>query len=343
MAMSGDADQFPERDDPQLGRDPRQPGRMGREDLLDLAGLQALGLLGDESLEAEFREAFDAADPRLQQEVIDRQAEWATEAAFLSSESTPASLRDRVLAARPRPVGVAVGHGRDDEHDGWLGDSIAVVGSGPASLPRDRESGDESMRSGRRSSGRGRWAGGDPGSRGRSADARWAEAEPIEWRGRVGAWLWRAAALSLAAGLAVSVWFQVKLLEQTSAIAGLAVQRGTEEKFRSLLGVEFDRFLSGRVKVVGLVGAGDGGGVATLHVDPVRRDGFLVVIDLPRSDAPYLLRHVSASGEVSTVLESIEPAGSVAGFLLADLAPLLPVRGRWEIVDAAGEVVLRSS
>lgn len=323
----------------------RRSGRMGREELLDLAGLQALALLGDEALEEEFKSAFDAADPRLQREVLERQAEWASEAAFLSEESPPAALRDRVLASRPLAVGVGVGGGEDDDGT-WLGDD--AIAGGAAAPPRGRDGdgrdrGDGSLRSSRFAAGRGRWAGGDAVSRERSALAGLPDAGPIEWRSRVGAWLWRAAALALAAGLAVSIWFQAKLLEQTSAIAGLAVQRGTEEKFRSLLGVEFDRFLSGRVEVVGLVGTGAGGGVATLHLDPVRRDGLLVVIDLPRSEGPYSLRLVSGSGEASTVLESIEPAGSVAGFLLADLSALPSSGGRWEMLDAAGEVVLLSN
>lgn len=318
-----------------------------REELFDLAGLHVLGLLSDEELDREFRAAFDAADLRLRSEILDRQAEWATDAAFLSDDSPPSWLRDRVLASRPVPAAVPIGagvgrggsggEGSDDEWPGPHGDLGGASGAtrsvSTAASPR------EGIAAGRirLASGRDEHA-----SLRRQLVVESELRDAAGWGGRVGAWMWRTAALAFAIGLAVSIWFQARLLEQTSAIADLAVQRGTEEKFRSMLGVEFDRFLSSRVTVVGLVPAGSRGGVATVHVDPVRRDGFLVVIDLPRASGPYALRALRDSGGLATVLPAFEPAGSLAGFALPDLSEVVGAADRWEILDAGGEVVLRS-
>lgn len=342
--MSSDGGGF---GDPSGEGDASPNRRASREELFDLAGLHVLGLLGDEELEREFLDAFDAADPRLQSEILDRQAEWATDAAFLSDDSPPSWLRDRVLASRPAPaaapIGAAVGRGGSvggGSGEEWSGTGaeadVAPMATRPVSTaasPRE----------------------GIAGGRVRLASSRDEHAslqrrlvveselrDAAGWGGRVGAWLWRTAALAFAVGLAVSIWFQARLLEQTAAIADLAVQRGTEEKFRSMLGIEFDRFLSSRVTVVGLVPAGSGGGVATVHVDPVRRDGFLVVIDLPRASGPYALQALCDSGGLAMVLPAFEPAGSLAGFKLPDLSEVAGVSRRWEILDAGGEVVLRS-
>jgi hypothetical protein len=342
--MSSDRGGFGE----QSGDDGPSPNRpTSREELFDLAGLHVLGLLGDEELEREFLDAFDAADPRLQAEILDRQADWATDAAFLSDDSPPSWLRDRSLANRPasapKPIGAGVGKGGDggpDLDEEWSGvggetDGASRV-SRPASAPPSPREGIAGGRV-RLSSSRDEHA-----SLRRRLVVESELRDAAGWGGRVGAWLWRTAALAFAIGLAVSIWFQARLLEQTSAIADLAVQRGTEEKFRSMLGVEFDRFLSSRVTVVGLVPAGSQGGVATVHVDPVRRDGFLVVIDLPRASGPYALRALRESSEPVTVLPAFEPAGSLAGFRLPDLSEVAGGLGRWEILDAGGEVVLRS-
>jgi len=313
-----------------------------REELLDLAAVHALGLIDDAALEDRFLRGLDEAQPALQSEILERQAEWAADPAFLSAEPLPAVLRDRVLAMRPRPVLVGGGddgtplHGRE-----WAAGGVIETREGDAS--------------------------GQGGSAVRGAlggfrfemDAHGEVPAPLRKlidhvdrqvaaaaRGHSVTWLWRALALALAVGLVASLWFQLRLGERSAEIAGLALQRQTETRMRELVGFDLDRFLSGRSLVVGLDHVGrNGRGAAILYIDPVAGDGFLVVAGVRSEDGPFSLRLVRRDGGVRPVLGKMQPAGTLVGFAVPSIGLDSEAIDtlHWEVLNAAGEVLLRSS
>ena len=160
-------------------------------------------------------------------------------------------------------------------------------------------------------------------------------------RFRAAPWLWRAASLTLAAGLLVSAWFQVRLSDRVAAIAELSMQRQTDERLRALIGPGFDRFLAGRARVVGLAGANSNvDGAATLLLDPEVGDGFLLTVGLGQQRGPYTLRIVDE--ENSTSLLSFDPQTAAGGFRISKERLANAAGGRFEILDATGTVILRS-
>lgn len=161
-------------------------------------------------------------------------------------------------------------------------------------------------------------------------------------RTRNAPWLWRAASLTLAAGLLVSAWFQVRLSDRVAAIAELSMQRQTDEQLRRLIGPGLDRFLAGRTRVVGLGGAtADIDGSATLLLDPEAGDGFLLAFGLEPQQGPYVLRALDEAG--ATTLLSFDPQTAAGGFRISKDRLAGTAGMRFEIADASGNVILRSA
>ncbi len=292
---------------------------MDREALLDIASLEVLGLLDEASAEA-FRVALDAAPERWRAEVIERQAEWASDPRFLASSHPSPELRARTLAAVTRamrvgaaiPVaaGVAAFGDRSSRSDGRL-----VANEESVSAPLRQIVEQLRLR------------------------------QEADRQGRAAPWLWRAASLVLGAGLLVSAWFQIRMSDRVAEIAELSMQRQTDEQLRALIGEGFERFLVPRSSVIGLAAAApDGRGGATVYRHP-DGDGFLLVLGLPSAAGPYELRAVCCDDEATT--ESVltfEPMEAASGFRLsADRLASLGAGARWEIVDGSGAVVLRSA
>ncbi|MFZ9691345.1 MAG: hypothetical protein ACO3EP_04830 [Phycisphaerales bacterium] len=291
---------------------------MDREALLDIASLEVLGLLDEASAEA-FRVALDAAPERWRAEVIERQAEWASDPRFLASSHPSPELRARTLAAVSKAMRV--------------GAAIPVAAGVSAS--RDRSS---------RSDGR-------VGAHEESVSAPLRQIveqlrlrQEADRQGRAAPWIWRAASLVLGAGLLVSAWFQIRMSDRVAEIAELSMQRQTDEQLRALIGEGFERFLIPRCSVIGLAAAPNGRGGATVYRHP-DGDGFLLVLGLPSAAGPYELRAICCDDEATT--ESIltfEPMEAASGFRLsADRLASLGAGARWEIVDGSGAVVLRSA
>jgi anti-sigma-K factor RskA len=86
--------------------------RMNTRDLLELASLDALGLL-DEDERRQFEAAFQAASPALRAQVRREQARTADLSDILPRAEAPAGLRARVLAAVGEAI-AAVGGSRDE-------------------------------------------------------------------------------------------------------------------------------------------------------------------------------------------------------------------------------------
>jgi len=286
-----------------------------REELLDLATLESLGMLDDEQSRTFWRR-LDSASDAIRAEIIERQAGLAAERAFLSAEDPDPSLRSRVVGAvraasavrQPVQVGADAG---------------ATASGGGDAEP---------------------WRGGDEEPRPlRQLVERMRREQEIERRSRTAPWLWRAASLVLAAGLVVSVWFQARLSERVASIAELAMQRQTEDQLRALIGPGLDRFLAGRCEVIGLAGASaEARGAASLLIDPSLEDGFLVVQGLPAIEGGYVLRGIDESGATSVILE-FQPVGAVGGYRVpAERLAVMPGR-RFEVADSTGRVILRSA
>lgn len=89
---------------------------MSLKDLLELAHLDALGLL-DEDDQRRFERAFVAAPPALKDQVRAEQARWADMDPILPRVEPPADLRDRVLAAVEQAMirDVALGDSMGDD------------------------------------------------------------------------------------------------------------------------------------------------------------------------------------------------------------------------------------
>ncbi len=273
---------------------------VGRESLLDQASLQILGAL-DPAEEEAFLARLDAASPSLRREVIERQAGWAIDPLFRSSAPPPPGLRSKVIAA------------------------VVAASEAPAHpVQRDRAVVSEAS----------------PAVALRTIIEQLKLQQEVAVRHRAAPWLWRAATLVLGAGLLVSAWFQVKMSEQVSSVAALALQRQTDSQLRELIGSGFDRFLSARTRVIGFAGEG---GSATLYLDPAIGDGFLLTLGLADSGGPFTLRAVDCCGdEGSRPVLTFDPQDAVAGFRIS-AEQFEGLQGaKFEILTASGDVVLRT-
>ena len=105
----------------------KSPELLRREELLELAALDAMGQL-DEFEADHYTRSFHAAPASVQEEIRRLQAEIATDEAFLSDEEMPADLKARVMGA----VTAAI-----DEEAAALRPiaSIGVRGTRPTSCP----------------------------------------------------------------------------------------------------------------------------------------------------------------------------------------------------------------
>lgn len=251
---------------------------------------------------AAFDRAYEAADPATQAAIREIEAAWATEPALRSRETPDPALRMRVIDAVRRE----------------MASRSQPVGSSSEVALEDL---------------RGPLQGLVEQIRAQQESTR---------RVRTAPWLWRAASLTLAAGLLVSAWFQVRLSERVAMIAELAMQRQTDDQLRTLIGPGFDRFLAARTRVVGLSGTSAAvDGAATIYLDPEAGDGFLLALGLSPQAGPYTLRIVEE--QASRTLLSFDPRDAAAGFRISAERLAGVVGGRFEIVDGAGTVMLRSA
>jgi hypothetical protein len=297
---------LPDSDLPSSGADRSATGPGAETSLADEAVLSALGLL-EASDQSAFDQALAAADDATRAAIRDVEASWAVEPAFRSRETPDPTLRTRVLHAVRRDM----------------------VQSNLSATAHVAPSEDSSSLEGLRGP-----------LQGLVEQIR--EQQESSRRFNSAPWLWRAASLTLAAGLLVSAWFQARMSERVAAIAELSMQRQTDEQLRALIGPGLDRFLAGRTRTVGLGGVdADVDGAATLLLDPEVGDGFLLAFGLAPQNGPYVLRAVD--GATSTTLLSFEPESATGGFRISADRLAGVLGGRFEILDAAGSVILRSA
>lgn len=279
---------------------------LGRSELLELAPLEALGLL-DDIEERRFDIGYHEATSVVQSEVQDLQAAVAAEFGSASKDAPDRALRYRVLASLSAAI----------DADDTACAPIAAIGD-PTAYRRS------------------------PPLQGVSN----AQAEAVANAVRVdraarSSTLWRAAALTFGCGLLVTLFFANNLAQTTRDLAHLALSNEVRLELRDRVGFTYLSYLdSSTAEVVALGGtAGDGAGV--LFIEVKNNSGLFVAFHLPESEGPYTLVAVDPSSGERTQLATVANAGQFAAmeFSLSNHT----AGSDFEVLNAAGEVILRTS
>jgi hypothetical protein len=254
-----------------------------REELLELAPLEALGLL-DEVDERRFDISFDEAAPTVQDEVRDLQAAVAAEFGSAGSESPDRSLRYRVLAALSSAV----------EEDDQQCAPIAAIGS-PRAFQRNQIT--ES----------------NP-SAAKEIDPKLAEAIRRERYAR-SSLIWRAASIALGCGLLVTLFFAKQLTQDSKELVELALSNSNSMELREKIGPTYGEFLNSSTSVVHSMASVDpatiSGGI-TIFIEPKTQEGLLLGFGLAPTAGQYRLYVVDPTTKTEKVLRAFTPAQALA-------------------------------
>lgn len=270
------------------------PTIMNREQLLELAALDAYGLLDE--FEAElYTRSFHHAPAAVQDEIIRFQSELAADPTLLPQEEPPAELRQRVLQAVSRAI--------ERQHS-----ELAPL----ATIGRRRETSDNYV------------------------DSRYVFRPAA---------LWRAAAFILAGAVAVMAYFWSQSNEYARDLARLALSNLTSEELKQKLRPDYEEFVSNPTVVARVMRplVNNFPGSATVFVDGTTDQAFVLIMGLPVTAGEYELRVTHADG-TSEMLRQFASIGPVNGLRFENLAKAtLAVTAVWEVIDASGAVVLRST
>ena len=282
-----------------------------RDELLELAPLEALGLL-DEFEEHRFDQGFATATPAVQGEVRDLQAAVAAEFGSASQDVPDRALRYRVLAA----ISAAV------ESDNESLAPIAAIGN-----HTDFQRRLERLASQHSSAGTETVA--DAVRRDRAARS---------------SLLWRAAALTLGCGLLVTLYFTNRLSETTRDLAHLALSNQNrielQEGLREQVGPTYVSYLDSSTAVVYSMAGTPKNGAGLLFVEPMNKTGLFIAFDVPQDLGPFTLVAVDPTSETRITLATITNAQQLAAVEI----DLTGVTGRqFDLVDASGEIVLTTT
>ncbi len=315
------------------------PDPMSREELLELAPLDAFGFL-DEVESAMFNRAFHHAPASVQAEVRALQAQLAEQASFLSDEDPRPILRQKVIvrvaeeiedaAERLKPLatigsslaGVVAGSSTAVQVSGTLlAGSPARRGNGDGLETRpldDRDGGDDSMRELVAE------------IRARAALAERDRSTPY----------WRAAAFFLAAGLVASLYFLGSTMRTAEEIARQASNRVISEQLREAV-PDLTDFIF-RDSLHRTLASADMAvdATATLIINPETRETLLMGFGLDPNRGPYILRSVDDQGN-ATVVSTFEADGPVS-YAIASVPADFASR-KFELLDGSGKVILRSA
>lgn len=261
---------------------------MSRDELLELAPLDALGLLDDFEA-ALFDRSFHHAPAAVQAEVSALQAEVAAMVGSLVREEPAAVLRSKVLvrigaeveeiAEQLKPlahIGTPLAmHAELVAADSGSGGVVAAVSSG-GKRNSDGEVGDASARSG---------ASMTPPAMSQPASQDAAMRELVaEIRARSSfiakdrsTPYWRAATFFLAAGLAVSVYFLGRTIRTADSVAQLATTRAISDQIAQQV-PGLAAFVARGAEIHGLRAVEQKANLsATLYVDPETSRGLMIV------------------------------------------------------------------
>ncbi|MBX3356233.1 MAG: hypothetical protein KF724_11125 [Phycisphaeraceae bacterium] len=281
---------------------------VSREELLDLAWLEAIGVLDEVDCDRMNR-LFHAASTALQNEVRAVQASVVAELARHEEEEPAVNLR-----------GTAITRVRDamTAEQAALA-PIASIGPrrGGASPDPDQAIEIVRLRAECEST--------------RSDVSRWSRAAVI----------WRAASIVVGALLLVSLYYNLASNYYAVRIGQLALDANARDALIRELGPGYRDFVDAATMVRGLAATQRGfSGAATVYVNSRSNQSLVVVFGL-REEARYTVRLVSDDGRAVNV-GTIVPSGPVALLRVDGVDGMQLAFSRWEIVDSAGEVVLRT-
>ncbi len=290
------------------------PEPMRRDELLELAALDALGLLEPDDA-AFYSRSFLEAPRVVQEEIRALQASIVTDSSFLSAEEPPASLRHKVLGAVADEI----------EASSKGLQPIATIGS----LRKTRAAGDTAE-----------WRGieqFDEIEKQLQVERRAIRTKSMQRSLMV----WRAATVGLAASLlATFVWVSV-IANQALKVTQLAQNNSTQQEIERQLGASLTQFYAGAPKIRSLASTNAEANVAgVLYVDRKTGESFLVAFGL-EANAEYTLRMKAVDGSTQD-LGRLTGGGKVAGakFAAADITKLQ--FEELEVLDSRGKVVLSS-
>ena len=254
-----------------------------REELLELAPLEALGLL-DEVDERRFDISFNEAAPNVQDEVRDLQAAVAAEFGSAGSESPDRSLRYRVLAALSAAVE------EDDEQCA----PIAAIGT-PRAFQRNVIAEASSK---------------EP----EEIDPKLAEAIRRERYAR-SSLIWRAASIALGCGLLVTLYFTNQISQNSQELVELALGNSNSMELREQIGPTYEEFVNSSTSVVHSMASVDpatvSGGI-TVFIEPKKELGLLLGFSLALGTGPYELVAVNPATQTETVLMAFTSRQAIA-------------------------------
>ena len=283
---------------------------LSREELLELAPLEALGLL-DSVEEHQFDKGFQAAAPSVQDEVRDLQAAVAAEFGSVSADQPDRALRFRVLAALSAAV----------ESDDAAVAPIAAIGN-PASFQRRLD---------------------EAATRSLQSDHHVADAVRRDRAAR-SSMLWRAAALALGSGLLVTLFFANRLSDTARDLAHLALSNqnriALQDDLRDQVGPTYASYLDSTSAVVHSMVGTPGLGAGVFFVEPLNQTGLFIAFDVPEDRGPFTLVAIDEATNTRVALATITSNQQLAA-VEVDLAGY--TGNRFELVDASGVTVLSTT
>ena len=282
---------------------------MPREELLELASLDALGLL-DEFDSAHFTRSFHAAPASVQDEIRRLQASIATDDALLSDEEPAAGLRGRVLGAVQDAM----------EQEAAELQPIASIGTRSARPTRAAAERERTMAAVGRE---------QATSRERSMQ------RPLT--------MWRAASVALAASLVTAILWVVVTVDEAVQVSRLAQGQVTAKEMQRLLGDAFPGFTrSSNLAFYQLSGFGIAPATAaTVSVNTDTHDVFMFAVNLD-TNLEYTVRMTTKDGQV-VELGRISGRDSITGVKLNRTNPELFEKASIEIRDPDGNHVMKSA
>lgn len=282
---------------------------VSREELLELAWLEAMGLL-DEVDGDRLNRLFHAASAAVQNEIRALQAKVVTEAALLADEVPDARLK-----------GLAVTRIKDEQTAEQAALApIASIG------PRRTLTGS--------------------GAHQQAIEIIQLRAEYEVARGESSRWsrsavLWRAASIVVGAMLLVSLYYNLASNHYAVRISQLALDANAREALIRELGPGYRDFAEGASLVRGLSSDLRGfSGAAAVYVNGRSGNSMVVAFGL-REEARYTVRVIAEDGR-AIELGSLVPSGHATLLRIDRNDGGQLAFARWEIVDASGEVVLHS-
>ena len=290
------------------------PEPMRRDELLEMASLDALGMLeADEA--AFFSRSFLEAPRMVQDEIRALQASIASDLQLVSDEEPPAFLRNKVIGAVLEEIDQA-SHGLAP---------IATIGA-LRNVRVTNSQNDHTFE-----------------STNRLNDVEQhlqVERRAIRSRSMNRTLMaWRAATVGLAASLlATFMWVSV-IANEALKVTQLAQSTETRNELGTYLGTTWTQFVSATCKVRTLNPSTTGGNVsASIWINEKSGESFLVAYEL-QSNSDYTVRLMASNGTVIT-LGKVTGSGKVTGakFAMADVTKLQ--FETIELIDNKGKIIL---